>query len=175
MKIEDRIKEALIYYNINEINQIFNEIYLEYFKLIYFIISKYIKNKEDIEELVDNVFINFYQKIKTTPVDNVKYYLVVSAKNISINFLKKKRIETTELDDNFIYESTIIKSNDKYYEIIEDMKKVLTDFEIEIILKHVIYDYTFLELSNLYDKPQKTIYSAYSRAIEKYKKYKEVI
>ena len=49
MKIEDRLKEALKYQNILEINQLFN-------------------------------------KIKTTPIDNVRYYLIVSAKNISLNF-----------------------------------------------------------------------------------------
>lgn len=173
MKIEDRLKEALKYQSIHEINQLFNEIYLGYFKLIYFIIAKYVSTKEDVEELVDNVFINFYNKIKTTPIDNVKYYLIVSAKNISLNFLKKNKIKYVEFDDNFIYEKTEKPNNDKYYEIICDMQNVLSDFEIEIILKHVIFAYTFDDLSKLYNKPLKTIYSIYSRSIQKYKKYKE--
>lgn len=173
MRVEDKLKRAIKHHNINRINELFNEIYLDYFKLIYFIISKYVPIKEDIEELVDTVFINFYNKIISTPVENIKYYLVVTAKNVSLNFIKKQKIEYVELNDNFIYEVETSSSNDKYYEIINDMQKVLTDYEIEIILQHVIYDITFKDLSKRYNKPLKTIYTTYSRSIKKYRKYKE--
>ena len=173
MSLEKKLKKAQQKNNINELNNVFNDIYLEYAKLVYFLISKNVTTKEDIEDLVDTVFVNFYNKIKTTQIENIKYYLVVMSKNISINFLKRQKIDYIELNDNFIYENVNYSINDEYLEIIEEMKEVLTNFEIEIILQHLIYDYSFKELSYKYNKPLKTIYSLYSRSIKKFKKYKE--
>ena len=50
------------------------------------------------------------------------------------------------------------------------MKKVLSDEEINIIILHLIYDYTFKELADKYNKPISSISSVYSRALKKFKK-----
>ena len=50
------------------------------------------------------------------------------------------------------------------------MEHCLTTFETEIILKHVVYDYTFKELGILYNKPLNTIISTYHRAVKKFLK-----
>ena len=45
----------------------------------------------------------------------------------------------------------------------------LNDIEIEIIIQHIIYDYSFKELSKIYNKPINTIISIYNRAKKKLK------
>ena len=50
------------------------------------------------------------------------------------------------------------------------MKKVLSEEEINIIILHLIYDYTFKELADKYHKPISTISSVYNRALKKFKK-----
>ena len=146
----------------------FEKLYKTYVKLVSFIISKYVDVADDREDLVSDVFVDFYLKMEG--VENVKYYLVSSAKNKAITYVKKKKKE------NIVYEEISLNDKDghgdgSYWQTIDDMKNVLTDKEIEIIIKRVIFDMTFKELSVEYDKPLKTIYSVYKRAIKKYRKH----
>jgi DNA-directed RNA polymerase specialized sigma24 family protein len=50
------------------------------------------------------------------------------------------------------------------------MEKYLNNNEIDIIIQHSIYDYSFKELSLKYNKSINTIISIYHRAIKKYLK-----
>ena len=149
----------------------FEKIYREYVKLVYFIISKYVDDRSDREDLTSDVFVDFY--VKMDGVKNVKYYLVTAAKNKAVNHVaKNKRVKIT-------YEEEPTKEGDSYsdggyYDTVNDMKKVLSDREIEIIIKHLIFDKTFRQLSDELGQPLKTIYSVYKSAIKKYRKYKGV-
>lgn len=52
--------------------------------------KKYIKQYEDSEELTDDVFIQLFNHLENLNLDkDIKYYLMASAKNASINFMKK--------------------------------------------------------------------------------------
>jgi len=169
VSLEKKLQKAIESKNIHKIENVFEEIYYEYGKLVGFIISKYVIKKEDIEELVDDVFINFSKIIYKTSIDNIKYYLVTQAKNTSINFIQKK---ANKLD--LIYDETLLyeqeETNSKYYELISEMKLVLNDIEINIILLHVVYNYTFDEIAIKLSKPLSSIASTYRRAIKKFNK-----
>jgi DNA-directed RNA polymerase specialized sigma24 family protein len=88
---------------------------------------------------------------------------------MSINFLNKKenKIEMV-YDDLYISNNTYIQS--KYYELIYEMKKVLTDKEINIILLRTIYNYSFDDISKKLNIPLQSIASVYKRAIKKFNK-----
>lgn len=169
MSLENKLLRAINSNNPNKIESVFEEIYYEYGKLVGFIISKYIPKKEDIEELVDDVFVSFSKAMMKTTLTNIKYYLVTQAKNMSINFLNKKenKIEMV-YDDLYISNNTYIQS--KYYELIYEMKKVLTDKEINIILLRTIYNYSFDDISKKLNIPLQSIASVYKRAIKKFNK-----
>ncbi len=169
MTLENKLIDALKSCDHYKIDTVFEEIYYAYSKLVYFIISQYVLNQSDIEELTQDVFVNFFNNLNKTTINNIKYYLVRSAKNKALNFLKAKK-ENFELDDNVIYEYAYTEnSNLKYVEIIDQMKKYLTDIEIDIIIKRVIYDISFKELASIYKKPINSILSIYHRAIKKFK------
>lgn len=174
MKLETKLKIVSKSNNKEKIETIFNEIYYEYSKLVYFIISGYIKNPLDIEELVDDVFLNFYKKIPTNTFSNIKYYLTTSAKNTSINFVKSKSHHNYIFDETCIF-SCIDKnlSNDLFEDYIIDMKQYLTNQEIEIILQHAVYDETFKSLACKFKTKTSTIASKYTRAIRKFKQHKK--
>lgn len=152
-----------------ERNIILEEIYNEYYKLVCFIISRYISNNFDIEDLANDVFIKFFQNIYSVR-SSIKYYLTTTAKNISLNFLKQNN-KNVILDDEFIYSIKDEKhsSNENYYEIIDYLKTFLTENEIRIILNHVIYDMTFKKISKLLKMPENTIKTTYYRSLEKIK------
>lgn len=169
MSLENRLSKAIKQNNIYKIEQIFEEIYYEYGKLVGFIISKYVSKREDIEELVDDVFISFSKSMMKTKINNIKYYLVTQAKNTSINFTNKKENKIEMIYDE-IYLSNSTYEQSKYYELIDEMKQVLTEKEINIILLHTIYNYSFEDISNKLNAPLQSIASIYRRAIKKFNK-----
>ena len=81
MDLERKLKSALNTNDLEQIEIVFEEIYNTYYKLIYFCININVKNHQDVEELVDDVFINFYNNINKIDISNIKYYLTKSAKN----------------------------------------------------------------------------------------------
>ena len=62
------------------IDNVFESIYYEYSKLIGYVISKYVTRKEDVEELINDVFVSFYSAAIKIEIKNIKYYLLKSAK-----------------------------------------------------------------------------------------------
>ncbi|MDE6408528.1 MAG: hypothetical protein K2K50_08015, partial [Anaeroplasmataceae bacterium] len=93
MTLEYTLKYALKSNELSQIHSAFEKIYLTYGKLIYLKIMQYINNISDAEELTQDVFVQFYNHLPKTPIDNIKYYLLTSAKNIAIDFLKRKKVE----------------------------------------------------------------------------------
>ena len=100
MDYNDKLKKFIKENNKTKIDNLFEEIYYSYRKLVSFIIAKYVNNHMDVEDLTSDVFINFYKKIHVSEINNIKYYLVTSAKNLAINYLNKKEIYI-EFDNNF--------------------------------------------------------------------------
>lgn len=144
-------------------------IYQKYQKLIYFIISKYITNVFDIEDLTQTVFTNFFNNLeKIDLTKNIKYYLVTSAKNISLNFIKKQN--RMDYDDVLIYQTKDQNNNNYLYcDLINDLQKQLNKEQINIIILHTIEGYTFKEIAKKYNKKTNTIITIYNRALKQYK------
>ena len=90
--LETKLIKALKSNNENIIHDVFNEIYDEYKKLVYKQISFYVKNNYDCEELTQDTFISFFNNLNKIKIINIKYYLLVSAKNKALDHLKKKKM-----------------------------------------------------------------------------------
>lgn len=169
MNLENKLRRAILSHNISKVETIFEEIYYEYGKLVAFIISKYVYRKEDVEELVDDVFVSFFKIIFKSEIQNIKYYLTVQSKNAAINFMKNK-INKLEVIYNEEFVLNEISKDNLFFDLINDINKILNEEEMNIILLHVVYNYTFEELANKYHKPLSTIASTYRRAIRKINK-----
>lgn len=168
MSLEQKLNKALNSNNEELMHDVFEEIYNSYSKLVYFIINQKIQNKMDSEELTQDVFIAFFNNITKTSIKNIKYYLIQSAKNKVLNYLKQRK-DNILFDENIVYEKVDNHNHDKD-DVINRMHEILNDFEVEIIVNHIIYDYTFKELSVIYNKNINSIISIYNRALRKYKK-----
>lgn len=168
MNYEKKIIKALRLKDNVMFETVFEEIYMEYHGLIVYIISKYETNKQNIEEIVNDVFYSFYNAILKTRIKNIKYYLVKSAKNKTLDFLSKKHIDLV-YDEDIVLKHLCIDDESKYNDTIRKMEKVLSEYEINIIILHDVYDYSFKELSKKYNKPFSSINSTYHRAIIKFK------
>ena len=168
MTLEKRLLHAKKLNNKEKLDILFEDIFNEYSHLIAFIIYKYVDVKEDVEDLVMDVFIKFYEVCLTTEISNIKSYLATIAKNKAINFVKAKTNKDIIYDEDIILSA---ESNDtSYHEIISEMGKYLDHDEMEIIILHIVYGYSFIEIATKLNKPSSTIHSIYQRGIKKFRK-----
>jgi RNA polymerase sigma-70 factor (ECF subfamily) len=75
-------------------NKIFRKIYDQYVGLLLFIASKYMKSQNDIEDVVQDVFANFYRdRAALEKPGSLKSWLVMATRNRSIDVLRKRKNE----------------------------------------------------------------------------------
>lgn len=145
------------------------KIYNKYINLVSFVVSKYIKDEEIIKDISHDVFLNFIEQ--KDKVKDIQKYLASTAKYISLSYLKNTntiRYETLlEINNDSNYYTDL--SNIRYKLFIDDLRKFLTDEEIDIIIYHTVYDYSLIEISQKFNKNYNSIKSIYFRAIKKCK------
>lgn len=152
-------------------NILYKKYYEDYKNLVAYIISLYINKKEDIEDLIDEVFIDFFKNYKNIKT-NKKSYLTAISKNKAINFVKKNNLFETNynLDENSFF-VPIETTNIEYYKLQDIMKKILDDLSIDIILKHINDDLSFKEIANILGLKETTIKTKYYRGLKEINKY----
>ena len=75
------------------------------------------------------------------------------------------------MEENIVYDYVDdCSNNEEYNNIIDNMKKYLSEREINILLEHIIDGNSFKDLSVKYNIPLNTVISIYHRALKKYKK-----
>lgn len=169
MILEKKLETAIKHEDNDQMDYVFEEIYNKYYNLVSYIISQYIKNINDVEELVNDTFVNFYNNCFKGRIDNIKYYLVKSSKNISIDFLKKKQI-IFEYNEDYVNNYKEDKEKTIYDEIMILLDRCLSKDEIKIILLYNIDCYSLKEIANMLNRPYNSIVSTYNRSIKKVKK-----
>lgn len=86
MKVPKSLAKAFILGDENAIS----EIYFKYRGLLYFIISAYVKTKEDCEDVYQEVFLRIIvRKDEIRDSSNLHNYLCQVAKTTAINYAKK--------------------------------------------------------------------------------------
>jgi RNA polymerase sigma-70 factor (family 1) len=81
--------------------QAFKQFYKSHFFRLYQFAYSYVHSKESAEEVVNDVFLNIWQKRATLDtIANINVYLYVAVKNASLNYLRKKNLpEPVSMDD----------------------------------------------------------------------------
>lgn len=152
-------------------HQLFNDIYVTYGKLVFFVISRYVHQVQDIEDLTNDVFLSFFNQIQKINLNgNIKSYLTTSAKNTALNFIKKQNYQA-EISESIFLVSNISR-NASYYLLLKEMEECLAKEEIEIILKYAVEGMKFKFIAEELKKPINSFITTYHRAIKKFKKYK---
>lgn len=162
-------KEELhrIFIGIKDNNELeFNNLCEKYRTLIYGISFSILKNKDDSEEVVQNVLIKIYKLDKAKlPSKKETNWLYSMTKNEAISLLRKKK---EHVDIDTIYEIT--DKNDEINKITEkiDFNKLiskLNDKEKEIVSLRIISNLTFNQIAKLLGEPTGTIKWRYYNAV----------
>ncbi len=140
-----------------------SEVYFKYRSLLYFIISTYVKTKEDCEDVYQNVFMTVLNKkgdIKDA--STLHSYLCSTTRNLAINFAKQSsKYVSLENDED-------VASTDK--ERIDDLLPYnLTKEEKALVGYKLCFALSYKEISELMDVPIPTLKVRYSQALKKIK------
>lgn len=144
----------------------YEKLYTKYSSLIYAIAFTIVKNKEDSEDIVQNIFYKLYEIDKhKLPNDNETSWLYSLTKNETISFLRRK---SNNVDLDSIYE--IETNNTEIDDIVDKVEfnkliSKLNDKEKQIISLKMISNFSFDEIGKLLDEPTGTIKWRYYRSI----------
>lgn len=146
------------------------KLYKNYNKLIYGIAYSILKQKEDSEDIVQNIFSKISQIDKNKlPINKEASWLYTLTKNESITFLRKK---SNNIDIENIYE--IEDTNNDINNIIDKVQfnKIickLNEKEKQIISLKIISNLSFEEIGKLLNEPIGTIKWRYYKSINNLK------
>ena len=150
-----------------EMNRSFNIIFEKYRYLVYTVAYDILKNVEESKDIVNETFLKMYEKrANFTNEGDLKYYLLVIARNLSINRSKQLQYHLSYSDD------MAGKSDDKDVSLyLEKFKRVLDREEYKYLVLHIVYGFTFLEIAKANHLSTSQVSSKYQRGIKKLRDY----
>jgi len=170
----------------NNHNERFETIYRATFNII----SKYVyfkvANISDVEDIVQNIYINFYTYIikKNKEVDNIQSYLIQIANNELAKYYKSKQERPITFSDETTYIIENIQSDInveldvlntlepiKVFELVKKLEII----DQKIIGAHFRYEMTFKEIAQSLIISENTVKTRYYRALKELKKLYEEI
>lgn len=164
-----------------KLTQIFNEFktnnmdsyttfYKEYYSLIYGIVFSILKNKENTEDVVQEIFMKIYNLDKTKlPEKGTLSWIYTVSKNETFNYLRRKKQEVNiediyELQEESSEIEEIIDIN-TYNKIISG----LTEKEKEIVSLKILSNLTFKKIGQMLRMPTATVQWKYYKAVNSLK------
>ena len=141
----------------------FTLIFEKYRHLVYYVSFDIIKNEEDAKDIVNETFLKMFQHRKDIRNEvSLKYFLLVTAKNLSINRYHQNQSHLDYSDD---LEGTKDEGNVSLY--LEKFKEVLDAEEYQYVVLHLLYDFSFREIAKANCKTTSMVSSKYRRGIQK--------
>ncbi len=151
---------------VNKQEELFNQLYNKYQKLVYAIAFSILKNKHDSEEIMQKVFLKIWEIEKEKlPGANEASWLYSVTKNEAINFMKNKKEELNI--ENIYYISSNDKELDKVIEQ-EAYNKIISRLntkEQEIVSLKILSNLSFKQISQILNMPIGTVQWKYYKSI----------
>lgn len=140
--------------------------------LFYFIYSK-VKNQVTADDLLQETYITVYEKIDQYSNDNFLAWILTIARNKTINYIKKdsRNLYVDQTDSEYMFTE---EASEKEALLLKDMGEVLNEEEFEIVMMHVLGNYTHKQIAEGLHKPIGTITWKYSEAMKKLRTKLEV-
>lgn len=151
--------------------QYFNEFYNNNYNLVYRISFSILKDKENSEDVTQNVFEKIYKLPNDKLADNFEStWLYTVTKNESLQYIRKNKFNIP-LDENI----DVIKTDNNEIDDIaenEDYKKMvkkLNKKEEQIVSLKVLSEFTFKEIGEILSMPTATVQWYYYKSIKSLK------
>ncbi|NLD27057.1 MAG: sigma-70 family RNA polymerase sigma factor [Acholeplasmataceae bacterium] len=147
----------------------FQMIYEKYQSLVFAVAYNIVRDREVVEEIVQDTFVKLWKNIHTfDPDSNFQAWLLTIAKNTAKDYLKtQKNVE--------LHEEVTIRSNyfpaKMIYELSADCQRVLNELEHNVIILTLVYNLKRREVAHYLGKPVGTILRVYKEAQEKLRSF----
>lgn len=144
-------------------NDLLTEVYLRFGHLMMGTCLKYLKNKEEAEDTVMEIFEVLSNKLEKHSVEHFKSWLYMTTKNACLMRLRKKGLHLQEIDERIHSEPLEVDSKvleEKQYSTLENAVDELKD-EQKIAVKLFYFErLSYQDISEKMDLPVKKIKSA---------------
>ena len=151
----------------DEMNASFNIIFEKYRYLVYYVSFDIIKSEEEAKDIVNETFLRMYENRRNFMNESkLKYFLLVTAKNLAINrYYQEKR--------NLPYSDDMVGKDDQagISVYLEKFKDILDEEEYHYIVLHLLYDFSFREIAESNRLTTSQVSSKYQRGIKKLRDY----
>ncbi|MEX1192565.1 MAG: sigma-70 family RNA polymerase sigma factor [Brumimicrobium sp.] len=145
-------------------NEVIGEVYLRFGHLMMGTCLKYLKNKQEAEDSVMEIFESLPEKLKNHSVSHFKSWIYMVTKNNCLMKLRKKNIPTSEINDrinisseDFLNEKVTQENQIKVLEIAIDSLK---EEQKEAVKLFYFERKSYQEVSELMQLPIKKVKSA---------------
>jgi RNA polymerase sigma-70 factor (ECF subfamily) len=159
MEIEDNI---LVSRCLNGDAGAYEALVEKYYKIIFRLARKLLRNYDDAEEITQSVFVKAYENLnKYNPKYKFFSWLYRITVNETINFSRKKNYTeqlSEGLTNNEDNPDEIYNRNDLGEKIQDALMEIDMLYRIPLVLKHFL-NYSYKELSDLLGIPEKTVKS----------------
>ena len=154
--------------NRKRMEKAFSEIYAEYSYLVFYVSLKILRSNDLAKDVTEDTFIKFYQsRYEIKNLSSIKTFLSVTAKNLSLNKLKEEE-RFVNYDDDVEGKE---EKRDDFQEYLTKFSSFLDESEIDLLVYHLLYDYSFKEIASLLGVSINSVTSKYKRTIDKVKKH----
>ncbi len=142
----------------------FEVVFEEYFDRIFNKILGMVKNRQDAEDISQEVFFSVYKNMKKFRKEsNIYTWIYRIAINKVYDFYRKKKINF-ELNEEIFQVEDDVNLNTGI--LLEEKLKILAQREKKIILMKDIYGYKFREIAKLMSMKLSTVKSSYYKGIK---------
>ena len=151
----------------------FDKIYELTYRKIFFIVLPILKDRSLAEDIIQDTYLKFLEKLYDYNAKNSLAYILTIAKNLAFNKYKKRKreIKVFESDmDNFSFD-TYLEISVENEELIKSALKELNNTERNIFLLHNLENLKHREIALILNKPLGTVTWVYQQAIRKMRKH----
>ena len=155
-------EELVLSYKQSQDKEIVGEIYLRYGHLVMGTCMKYLKNKEDAEDITMQLFENLGNKIGSHNIQRFKSWLYMVAKNECLMKLRKKNGLSTELKQELEAndELEIIVEKEEQLNLLEEAVQSLKDEQRKCIEFFYLERKSYQEITDMLSMDIKKVKSA---------------
>ena len=146
----------------------FEELYIKYKQDMYSVAHSILHNVEDAEDAVHQAFLtiaNNFEKVRKIPCQEIKAYIVIIIRNVSINIYnsnKRKTEHSAELNDNVTVDVDILEQYEytQLVKVISELPQIYKD----IVYLYYLEEFTAKEVAKMLNISVDTVWKRAERA-----------
>ena len=130
------------------------------------------RNQADVEELVSDVFFTLWQWRERLETENLRGWLSITARNKARDYLRKRKLQTTELEDWLVLPDEQVErllETQERNAIVRQALDALDAETRELFLRHYFYGQSTADMAAELDKNRSTIKNHLARGRKKLK------